>query len=593
MAEESVLRTSLLPGLLKVVAYNLAHRQTGVRLFEIGHVFLAGAAATELPDEREHLAVALAGAEAPAAVEAWWALADAARVRRRARHGRGARACTPPAARRDQRRRRASSARSARSTPRVLEAYDIDERVAWLEVDLGAAPRPSRRPIARSSPFSRFPSSDIDLAFEVPDDLPAGDVLAAIEAAGGELLVVGRAVRRLPRHRGRRRPPQPGLPAPLPGRRPHPHRRRGRRGQGRGHRRRRVHPPRPPPRLTRRPPAQPSRSRRQRPDSQVGHGDGAGLLAGQRVVRVADHDVPGADLADAHELVLAGLGVGEDPALGERRQAQLGDLGAGLGIGGVGAQEAAEDGEGAPLRRRRWRRTRTARRRRVGPRAPPEPDSSSAWCSLFGRVPPRVLHALDHVDRRLIEKRSQLATGTVKFFNAEKGYGFISREQGEDVFVHFSNIQGEGYRSLDEGQKVEFDIAPGGRAKKPRTSASSSSPSEIDRREGHRLRPVALSRQRPCAAATVAVAARTWKTAWPWIGLRHEHSGPPVRLRTCIATAAAVERGRQRRGSRRGGVVHRDRHRGGGEGHEADVVDDLARRGAGTVVEDAAEALEG
>ena len=59
------------------------------------------------------------------------------------------------------------------------------------------------------------------------------------------------------------------------------------------------------------------------------------------------------------------------------------------------------------------------------------------------------------------EKSSQLATGTVKFFNAEKGYGFISREQGEDVFVHFSNIQGEGYRSLDEGQKVEFDIAPG------------------------------------------------------------------------------------------------------------------------------------
>lgn len=49
----------------------------------------------------------------------------------------------------------------------------------------------------------------------------------------------------------------------------------------------------------------------------------------------------------------------------------------------------------------------------------------------------------------------------MKFFNAEKGFGFISREQGDDVFVHFSNIQGEGYRSLDEGQKVEFDIAPG------------------------------------------------------------------------------------------------------------------------------------
>lgn len=49
----------------------------------------------------------------------------------------------------------------------------------------------------------------------------------------------------------------------------------------------------------------------------------------------------------------------------------------------------------------------------------------------------------------------------MKFFNAEKGFGFISREDGDDVFVHFSNIQGEGYRSLDEGQKVEFDIAPG------------------------------------------------------------------------------------------------------------------------------------
>ena len=49
----------------------------------------------------------------------------------------------------------------------------------------------------------------------------------------------------------------------------------------------------------------------------------------------------------------------------------------------------------------------------------------------------------------------------MKFFNNEKGYGFISREQGEDVFVHFSNIQGSGYRTLEEGQKVEFDVAPG------------------------------------------------------------------------------------------------------------------------------------
>ncbi len=59
------------------------------------------------------------------------------------------------------------------------------------------------------------------------------------------------------------------------------------------------------------------------------------------------------------------------------------------------------------------------------------------------------------------EKRRALATGTVKFFNSEKGFGFISREQGDDVFVHYSNIQGNGYRSLEEGQKVEFDVAPG------------------------------------------------------------------------------------------------------------------------------------
>ena len=58
-------------------------------------------------------------------------------------------------------------------------------------------------------------------------------------------------------------------------------------------------------------------------------------------------------------------------------------------------------------------------------------------------------------------EKKTLATGTVKFFNSEKGFGFISREQGDDVFVHYSNIQGSGYRSLTEGQQVEFDVAPG------------------------------------------------------------------------------------------------------------------------------------
>ena len=51
--------------------------------------------------------------------------------------------------------------------------------------------------------------------------------------------------------------------------------------------------------------------------------------------------------------------------------------------------------------------------------------------------------------------------GTVKFFNAEKEYGFITRDEGKDVFVHYSNIQGDGFKSLSEGQRVEFDVAPG------------------------------------------------------------------------------------------------------------------------------------
>ena len=56
-----------------------------------------------------------------------------------------------------------------------------------------------------------------------------------------------------------------------------------------------------------------------------------------------------------------------------------------------------------------------------------------------------------------------MMTGTVKWFNAEKGFGFISQENGDDVFVHFSAIQGDGFKSLDEGQRVTFDITKGAR----------------------------------------------------------------------------------------------------------------------------------
>lgn len=56
---------------------------------------------------------------------------------------------------------------------------------------------------------------------------------------------------------------------------------------------------------------------------------------------------------------------------------------------------------------------------------------------------------------------SERILGTVKWFNGGKGYGFIEREEGEDVFVHYSAILGDGFRNLDEGQRVEFDVEQG------------------------------------------------------------------------------------------------------------------------------------
>lgn len=56
---------------------------------------------------------------------------------------------------------------------------------------------------------------------------------------------------------------------------------------------------------------------------------------------------------------------------------------------------------------------------------------------------------------------SERIQGTVKWFNAGKGYGFIAREGGEDVFVHYSAVQSDGYRSLDEGERVEFTVEQG------------------------------------------------------------------------------------------------------------------------------------
>jgi cold shock protein len=76
---------------------------------------------------------------------------------------------------------------------------------------------------------------------------------------------------------------------------------------------------------------------------------------------------------------------------------------------------------------------------------------------------PRLLLWCTERSRRSVEIQREIlvAVGTVKFFNAEKGYGFISQESGDDVFVHFSAIQGSGYKTLEQGQQVEFETAQG------------------------------------------------------------------------------------------------------------------------------------
>jgi len=187
VAEESVMRASLRPGILKTLAYNASHRIHGLGVFEVGHVYRRPAEVQPLPDEREHLAVALSGRDAGAAVEVFSALADALDVR-----GHRLVAGTTPGL---------HPTRTARIDfdgvvvghvgevdPGVLEAFEVGERVGWLELDLETllglphGGRPYR-------PVSRYPSSDIDLAFEVDETTAAADVGSCLRTAAGELLV--------------------------------------------------------------------------------------------------------------------------------------------------------------------------------------------------------------------------------------------------------------------------------------------------------------------------------------------------------------------------------------------------------------------
>jgi cold shock protein len=66
-----------------------------------------------------------------------------------------------------------------------------------------------------------------------------------------------------------------------------------------------------------------------------------------------------------------------------------------------------------------------------------------------------------HARRHLLKEGKSVATGKVKWFNSQKGYGFITTDEGEDVFVHYSAIAGSGFRTLDEGQRVSFEVTQG------------------------------------------------------------------------------------------------------------------------------------
>jgi len=187
VAEESVMRASLRPGILKTLAYNASHRLTGLGLFEVGHVYRQPATEQPLPDEREYLAVALAGHEAGEAVAVWSALADALAARDYTLV-----AETVPGLHPSRTARIEVSGTPVGHVgeidPGVLEAYGVAERVAWLEVDLDTLfglPHGDK-------PYqgvSRYPSSDIDLAFEVDEDTPADAVGRCLRESAGDLLV--------------------------------------------------------------------------------------------------------------------------------------------------------------------------------------------------------------------------------------------------------------------------------------------------------------------------------------------------------------------------------------------------------------------
>ena len=185
--EESILRTSLLPGQLKTIAYNQSHRSGPVALFEIGHIYLPPNDGELLPDEREALCVAIAGGDATSAVamldllEAQLALPN---LQLRAAEPAG----LHPTRSADVFVAGKHRGEVGEVDPAVAEAFGVSGRVGWIQLDLGSILNgPHGKKNYRR--VSKFPSSDIDLAFVVGNDVSAAQVGITIKKAAGDLLV--------------------------------------------------------------------------------------------------------------------------------------------------------------------------------------------------------------------------------------------------------------------------------------------------------------------------------------------------------------------------------------------------------------------
>ncbi len=184
---ESMLAPSLLPGQLRAVAYNQRHFNGNVRLFEISHVYLDAPDGELLPDEREYLAVALSGAEAPEAVAVLDLLTESLLL-----PAVELRATASPSM---HTHRSATVAVAGRERgvvgevhPEALKAAGIEGRVAWLQLDLQEllnGPKARRR----YRPASKYPPSEVDLAFVAVQEVAAAAVERALKTAAGALLV--------------------------------------------------------------------------------------------------------------------------------------------------------------------------------------------------------------------------------------------------------------------------------------------------------------------------------------------------------------------------------------------------------------------